>query len=124
MPSFMHAYMGVFLTVCALLKLFDFIGVKSGFAKYDLLARTAHGLGYPFMEPGLDLANPCFVTPPPNYIITIVVFRFGAIGVINACVRGSISPVLHEQHPNARLSTVTLTEDLGMVIITGLLLAS
>ena len=39
MRPVIHAYMGVFLFVFALLKIFDLEGFKDGFATYDLLAR-------------------------------------------------------------------------------------
>ncbi|MGH1419284.1 MAG: MauE/DoxX family redox-associated membrane protein [Hyphomicrobiaceae bacterium] len=126
MSGFMHAYMGVFLIVFALLKLFDLNGFRSGFAKYDLLAKAnpTYGLVYPFIELGLGLTYLAFIMPDLVYVITIAVFGFGAIGVIKALREGlNINCPCMGNILSVPLSTVTLTEDLGMVVMAGLLLA-
>src|ERR1700712_655964 len=83
MLLFMHAFLGVFLLVFALLKLFDLRGFRNGFAIYDLIARrqSAYGYVYPFIELGLALAYLSFAAPEVTYLITIVVFTFSAVGV-------------------------------------------
>lgn len=43
----MRAYMGVFLTVFALLKLFDLDGFANGFEMYDLLGRRSRAYALP-----------------------------------------------------------------------------
>ena len=126
MSSFMHAYMGVFLSIFALLKLFDLEGFKDGFAMYDLLARqqSAYGYVYPFIELGLGLAFLAHVAPQLTSIVTIVVFAFGALGVVLALRRGlDIDCPCMGNILSVPLSTVTLTEDLAMVAMAGLLLA-
>ncbi len=118
MTAFMHAYMGVVLIIFAVLKLFDIEGFKSGFAKYDLLAKhaPAYGAIYPFIELGLGLAYLAFLAPNLTYIATIVVFGFGAIGVVKALRGGlNMSCPCMGNILNVPLSTVTLTEDLAMV---------
>ena len=125
MTGFMHGYMGVFLVIFALIKLFDLEGFKDGFAMYDLLARRvrAYGYVYPFIELALGLAYLAFFAPTFTYIATIVVFLFGTAGVVSALRRGlDIDCPCMGNILSVPLSTVTLTEDLGMVVMAGLLL--
>lgn len=126
MKAFMHAYMGVFLVIFSLLKLFDLTGFKDGFAMYDLLARRAPAYGYiyPFIELGLGLAYLAYFIPTLIYILTIVVFSFGALGVWQALREGlDIDCPCMGNILSVPLSTVTLTEDVAMIVMAGLLLA-
>ncbi len=125
MRTFMHAYMGVFLLVFALLKLFDLEGFKDGFAMYDLLAQPVHAYGYvyPFIELALGLAYLSFFEPTVSYIATIVVFGFGTLGVLNAMHKGlDIDCPCMGNVLSVPLSTVTLTEGLGMIAMAAVLL--
>jgi hypothetical protein len=90
MTSVMHAYMGVFLVFFALLKIFDLEGFMNGFAMYDLIAKrnSTWGYVYPFIELALGLAYLAFLWPTATYIATIIVFTFGAVGVVLALRRG------------------------------------
>ena len=122
----MHAYMGVFLIFFALLKLFDLRGFRNGFAMYDIIARqnSAWGYVYPFIELGLGLAYLAFAWPTATYILTIVVFTFGALGVVLALRRGlDIACPCMGNVLSVPLSTVTLTEDISMVVMAGVMLA-
>ena len=114
MRGFMHAYMGVFLIFFALLKVFDLEGFKDGFAMYDLIAirNSAWGYVYPFIELALGLAYLAFLWPRSVYVATIIVFGFGAIGVILALRKGlDIACPCMGNVLAVPLSTVTLTED-------------
>jgi len=114
MRSLMHAYMGVFLIFFALLKIFDLEGFKDGFAMYDLIAmrNSAWGYIYPFIELALGLAYLAFLWPRAMYVTTIVVFIFGAVGVILALRKGlDIACPCMGNVLAVPLSTVTLTED-------------
>ncbi|MFD1697427.1 MauE/DoxX family redox-associated membrane protein [Roseibium aestuarii] len=125
MRPLMHAYMGVFLVIFALLKLFDLSGFKDGFHMYDLLARRVEGYGYvyPFIELGLGLAFLSFAAPTLTYWITIIVFSFGALGVVKALFEGvDIDCPCMGNILSVPLSTVTLTEDLAMVLMSAILL--
>ena len=126
MRFIMHAYMGVFLVIFALLKLFDPHGFKRGFAMYDLLARREKrwGLVYPYVELALGLAYLGFVWPVATYLATIAVFAFGAAGVLLGLRRGlDIACPCMGNILSVPLSTVTLTEDLLMVAMAVALLA-
>jgi len=125
MMPLMHAYMGVFLTIFALLKFFDLAGFADGFEMYDLLAKRtkAYGYLYPFIELALALAYFSFFAPVATYLATIVVFVFGAVGVVKALREGlDIDCPCMGNILSVPLSTVTLTEDGAMVLMALILL--
>jgi hypothetical protein len=125
MAGVMHAYMGVFLVFFALLKIFDLKGFMNGFAMYDLIAKhnSSWGYIYPFIELALGLAYLAFVWPVTTYIATIIVFSFGAVGVILALRKGlDIACPCMGSVLSVPLSTVTLTEDILMVVMAIMLL--
>lgn len=127
MRSVMHGYMGIFLTIFALLKLFDLEGFADGFHMYDLLAKRVRSWGYvyPFVELALGLGFLAFVAPVAIYLATIVVFLFGSAGVLLALREGlDIDCPCMGNILSVPLSTVSLTEDLGMVAMAAVLLVA
>lgn len=115
--GWMHDFMGVFLLVFALLKLFDLPAFASGFAKYDLLAGVVRpwGFVYPLVELGLALGFLARWNPALLHPATVVVMVFGALGVLRSLVRGDdLDCVCMGSILDVPLSVVTLTEDLGM----------
>jgi hypothetical protein len=116
--GFMQYFMGFFLISFSTLKLFNPSGFADGFQMYDLLAKRArlYAYLYPLIELGLGLGYLSFYKPEVIYIATIIVFSFGAAGVLLALRRGldmycpCMGTIL-----KVPLSTVTLTEDLTMV---------
>jgi hypothetical protein len=113
----MHDFMGFFLVVFALLKLFDLSGFADGFQMYDLLARHSrpYALAYPFLELALGLAYLAFWRPVAVYAATVILLGFGALGVINALRRGlDVECACMGNILKVPLSTVALVEDLGM----------
>lgn len=123
--GWMHYFMGFFLCQFAMLKLFDVNQFKEGFSKYDLLAKKipAYGLFYPFVELGLGLGYLSFFEPVFIYWATIVVLGLGALGVFKALKEGlDVRCACMGTVLNVPISTVTLTEDLAMVVMAALLL--
>jgi hypothetical protein len=113
----MHAFMGFFLCVFALLKMFDLPGFADGFQMYDLLAKRsrAYALAYPFLELALGLAYLAFYRPREVYLATFILLGFGALGVISALRRGlDVHCACMGNTLKVPLSTVALVEDLGM----------
>jgi hypothetical protein len=55
---FMHYFMGLFLVIYSMFKIFDLSGYADGFEMYDLLAKRvrAYAYVYPFVELALGLA--------------------------------------------------------------------
>lgn len=125
MVQWMHYFMGFFLCSFAMLKLFHPGAFADGFEMYDLLAKRCRSYGYvyPFIELGLGLAYLAFLFPPVTYTLTIVVMMFGAAGVLLALMRGlDINCPCMGSVLDVPLSTVTLTEDIGMAVMAAIML--
>ena len=113
----MHDFMGFFLLVFAMVKLFDLPSFATGFAKYDLLAARSrtYALLYPFLELTLGLAYLARWQPDTTYLATIILLTFGALGVLNTMRQGKqLTCACMGQLLKVPVSTVTLTENLGM----------
>lgn len=124
--SWMHGFMGFFLCIFALLKLFHPAAFADGFRMYDLLARRmpAYAYLYPLLELALGLSYLAFVAPLAVYGTTIVLLGFGAAGVICALRRGlDINCPCMGSVLDVPLSTVTLSEDLAMTAMAAAMLA-
>jgi hypothetical protein len=123
--SWMHDFMGFFLVVFSMFKLFDLEGFADGFQMYDLLAKPvrAYAYLYPFIELALGLGYLAHWQPKVIYSATIIVMAFGALGVIRALTKrldiecACLGTVLR-----VPLSTVALTEDLGMALMAAVML--
>jgi hypothetical protein len=116
----MHDFMGLFLLVFAMVKLFDLSSFATGFSKYDLLAARSriYALVYPFLELGLGLAYLSRWQPQATYLSTIVILTFGALGVLNTMRQGKqINCACMGQILDVPVSTVTLTENLSMSVM-------
>ena len=116
----MHDFMGLFLLVFAMVKLFDLSSFAVGFAKYDLLAERSrtYALGYPFIELALGLAYLSRWLPQATYFATIAILSFGALGVLNTMKQGKqINCACMGQILEVPVSTVTLTENLSMSVM-------
>lgn len=123
--NWMHNFMGLFLVIFSMFKLFDVRGFADGFAKYDLIAGRwrAYGLFYPLIELGLGLGYLSKYYPKTVYLTTLVVMLVSSIGVLRSILKGSklrcacMGTVL-----KVPLSTVTLVEDVGMGLMALLML--
>ncbi|MES2697796.1 MAG: MauE/DoxX family redox-associated membrane protein [Verrucomicrobiota bacterium] len=117
MRGWMHGFMGLFFVLFAMFKLFDLSGFADGFQMYDLLAKRfrPYAYVYPFIELALGLGYLAAWSLPVVYGATVGVMLFGAIGVIRALRRGlDINCACMGTVLKVPLSTVALTEDLGM----------
>lgn len=125
MVGWMHGAMGVFLCVFAMLKLFHPGAFADGFAMYDLLAHRwrPYAYLYPYLELFLGLAYLGFFAPTLTYVLTLLLLGFSAVGVVSALRRGlDINCPCMGSVLDVPLSTVTLTEDLGMIAMALMLL--
>lgn len=125
MREWMHFFMGFFLCSFAMLKIFHPGAFADGFEMYDLLAKRfrLYGFIYPFIELGLGLAYFSFWFPAFIYTATIIVMIFGSLGVLSALKRGlDINCPCMGSVLDVPLSTVTLTEDIGMALMAAALL--
>jgi hypothetical protein len=116
----MSQFMGLFLVVFAMLKLFDLPGFVNGFSRYDLLAGPVRPYGYlyPFLELGLGLALLARLRPfETNLALTVLMF-FGAAGVLRSLRRGEkLNCACLGSSLNVPLSTVAVVEDVGMGVM-------
>lgn len=113
----MHDFMGLFLVIFAMLKLFDLPGFADGFHRYDLLAQRtrSYGFVYPFIELALGVGYLSGHFFNFIYPATVIVMTFGAIGVIVALIKGlDIHCACMGTTLKVPLSTVALVEDMGM----------
>lgn len=118
--NFMNQFMAGFFLVFSAFKFLDLRGFANGYASYDLLAKrwNAYGTIYPFIELSLGILYLTQLLPTMTQIITIVVMGFSSLGVINSLLKKqSIQCACLGTIINVPLSTVTLIEDLTMVIL-------
>lgn len=123
--SAMMDFMGVFLLIFAMLKLFDVSGFADGFQKYDILAKKSrsYAMLYPFLE--LALALGYLSRWEPRWVLgtTIVLMTFGAIGVFLALAKGlDLRCACMGSSLDVPLSTVAVVEDVGMAVMAIMLL--
>jgi hypothetical protein len=120
-------FMGLFLVLFAMFKLFDLPGFADGFQMYDLIAKRSRSYAfiYPFIELGLGLAYLANVAPTVVNLLTLCVFTVGALGVWVALQRkldvncACLGTTLH-----VPLSTVAVVEDFGMAVMAALMLVA
>jgi copper chaperone CopZ len=118
-------FMAGFFIVFGSFKLFDLAGFKSAFSTYDLLAPSwpTYGLIYPFLE--LLLGFAFLFKYQIIYALwgSIVLMGFGSLGVINALRQNKqIRCACLGTSLNLPMSTITLIEDLVMVIMSVMML--
>ena len=106
-------------------KLFDLAGFKSAFSTYDLLAQvwSPYGLIYPFLE--LLLGFAFLYKYQISFALwgSVVLMGFGSLGVINALRQNKqIRCACLGTSLNLPMSTITLIEDLVMVIMSVMML--
>jgi copper chaperone CopZ len=122
----MHSFMGGFFIAFSFFKLLDLKGFADSYSSYDLLAKKMYGYGfvYPFIELGLGLAYISGWQLDIINIVTTVVMAFSSIGVIIAVMnKRKIRCACLGAVFNLPMSTVTIIEDLLMVLMSALMIA-
>jgi copper chaperone CopZ len=121
----MRLFMAGFFLVFSFFKMLDLKAFADAYAGYDLLAArwSAWGLAYPFVELGLGVAYLTNWQPVFTNGVTLLVMGFSAIGVIRAVrdqrrIRCACLGTVFQ----LPMSTVTIVEDVGMVLMAGLAL--
>jgi YHS domain-containing protein len=123
----MHDFMGIFLVMFSMFKFFNLPGFADGFQMYDLLAKRfrPYAYLYPFLELALGLGYLAAWNLPVVYGATIVIMLFGAAGVLRALRRGlDINCACMGTVLKVPLSTVALTEDIGMAVMAAIMWAN
>ncbi len=122
----MRYFMAGFFLVFAFFKLLDLRSFANAYAGYDLLAARWRGWGYlyPFVELGLGAAYLANLQPTLTAWITLIVMGFSAIGVIRAVMsKRQIQCACLGTVFQLPMSTVTIVEDVGMVLMAAAMLA-
>ena len=118
----MRYFMAGFFLSFAFFKLLDIPAFADAYAGYDLLAVRWRGWGYiyPFVELGLGAAYLADWQPILTNWVTLVVMGFSAIGVIQAVMnKRKIRCACLGAVFQLPMSTVTIVEDVGMVLMAG-----
>ncbi|CAM8649710.1 Heavy metal-associated domain, HMA [Burkholderiales bacterium] len=121
----MRYFMAGFFLVFSFFKLLNVSAFATAYAQYDLLAARWLGWGhiYPYVELALGVAYLTNFNPVLTHWATIVVMSFSAVGVIQAVARRTqIQCACLGTVFNLPMSTVTIVEDVGMVLMAGLML--
>lgn len=123
----MNNFMGGFFFAFSFFKFLDLKGFAGSYSTYDLLARNwkSYGLIYPFMELALGFAYITGFEPIVTNIATIIIMGFSSIGVIKAVLnKRKIQCACLGAVFNLPMSTVTIVEDLLMIVMAILALIS
>jgi copper chaperone CopZ len=116
----MRYFMAGFFLVFAFFKLLDVRAFATAYAGYDLLAARWKGWGlvYPFVELALGMAYLANYNPVLTSWVTIIVMGFSAIGVVRAVLsKTQIQCACLGTVFKLPMSTVTIVEDVGMVLM-------
>ncbi len=122
----MRYFMAGFFLVFSFFKLLDVAAFADAYAGYDLLARRWRPWGfiYPFVELALGVAYLANFQPMWTNAVTLVVMGFSAIGVVGAVLdKRSIRCACLGTVFQLPMSTVTIIEDVGMVLMAAMALA-
>ncbi len=119
----MSQFMAGFFLVFSAFKLLDIRGFAEGYATYDLLAKRVHAYGfiYPFLELALGILYVGLWFPVATDIATIIIMGFSSLGIINSLLKkqkfhcACLGTLL-----KVPLSSITLIEDLTMVVMAAL----
>ncbi len=121
----MRYFMAGFFLVFSFFKMLDLPAFADAYAGYDLLAKRWRpwGLLYPFVELSLGLAYLTDWQPKMTNAITFVVMGFSSIGVIRAVInKQAIRCACLGSVFQLPMSTVTIVEDIAMVLMAGAML--
>lgn len=121
--EWMRQFMAGFFLVFSAFKLLDIKGFAEGYATYDLLAKHwyTYGYLYPFIELGLGILYLTNSFPIFTNAMTVIIMGFSSIGVINSLLKkqtfqcACLGTLL-----KVPLSSITLVEDLTMVVMAGM----
>lgn len=116
----MRHFMAGFFIVFAFFKFLNLNGFANSYAMYDVIAKRwkVWGFVYPFVELGLGVMYLLNIEPIATNIVTIVVLGVSSIGVIQSNLqKKKIKCACLGDVFNLPMSTVTIIEDLTMVVM-------
>ena len=123
--QFMRFFMAGFFIAFSFFKMLDLTGFADSYSSYDLLAKQWRGYGfiYPFIELALGVAYLIDFHPFTTNVATIIVMGFSTIGVLKSVLnKQKIQCACLGAVFNLPMSTVTIVEDLLMVMMAAAML--
>ncbi len=123
--QFMNVFMAGFFLVFSFFKFLDLKGFASSYAMYDIVARKipAYGFVYPFLELTLGIAYLTQFNPVITNWATLIIMGVSSIGVIESVLnKKKIRCACLGAVFNLPMSTVTIIEDMLMVVMAALML--
>jgi hypothetical protein len=121
-----HFMAGFFLTF-SFFKLLDLKGFAESYAMYDIVAKHWNGWGYlyAFIELGLGIAFLTGYNPLLTNSLTFAVMTVSVIGVLQSVMhKRKIRCACLGAVFNLPMSTVTILEDLLMIVMSGIMLVT
>lgn len=121
----MRVFMGSFFLAFSFFKLLDVKGFAYAYVSYDIVARQWLGWGfiYPFVELALGTAYLTGFQPTITYAVTLVVMGVSTIGVVRSVLKKeAIKCACLGTGFNLPMSTVTIVEDVTMVVMAAVML--
>jgi copper chaperone CopZ len=118
--KFMQFFMAGFFLTFSFFKMLDLNGFADSYSSYDLLAKQwrGYGLVYPFIELALGVAYLIDFQPILTNWATVIVMGFSTIGVLQSVLnKRKIRCACLGAVFNLPMSTVTIIEDLLMVVM-------
>ncbi len=116
----MRHFMAGFFIVFSFFKLLHLEGFANAYRNYDLLAERWTGWGYiyPFVELGLGALYLTNIAPVFTNWTTVIVLGFSSLGVIKSNLeKRKIRCACLGEGFNLPMSTVTIVEDVAMVLM-------
>lgn len=121
----MRNFMAGFFIVFAFFKLLNLSGFASSYAMYDVLAKRFNiwGYIYPFVELALGIAYLINFNPLITNLATLVVLSIGTIGVVQSNLsKQQIKCACLGDVFKLPMSTVTVIENVSMLLMAGVML--
>lgn len=121
----MRYFMAGFFLTFSFFKLLNLQGFATSYQMYDIIAAKWKGWAYfyPFIELGLGLLFLLNIAPIITNWITLIILGLSSIGVIKSVLdKRKIKCACLGSVFNLPMSTVTIVEDLTMVVMAGLML--
>jgi copper chaperone CopZ len=121
----MRYFMAGFFLCFSYFKLINVKGFADSYSMYDIVAKKIKPWGfiYPFVELALGIAYVLDFNPLVTNIVTVVIMGISSIGVIESVVnKKKIQCACLGAVFNLPMSTVTIIEDLLMVVMAGVMI--
>jgi copper chaperone CopZ len=121
----MRYFMAGFFLSFSYFKLINVKGFADSYSMYDVVAKRikAWGFIYPFAELGLGMAYAVNFSPLYTNIATVAIMGVSSIGVIESVVnKKKIQCACLGAVFNLPMSTITIIEDLLMVVMAGVMI--